>query len=110
GLADVGHRHHQPDQAAQGRGATLSALAALVVALAGLFGRRGGPPGAPPAPPSTARPPVRPDPDRRNRDLEALYAVAVSIGSAGDLRAVAPQTVDLVCGRLRMDAGILYRL
>ncbi|HEU4367914.1 MAG TPA: GAF domain-containing protein [Methylomirabilota bacterium] len=56
-----------------------------------------------PAPPG----PVR---DERSRELSALYAAAVTMGSGSDLVATAEQTLDVVLAVAGMHVGMVYRL
>jgi GAF domain-containing protein/CheY-like chemotaxis protein len=46
----------------------------------------------------------------RSRELDALYAAAVTMGSSGDLIATAEQTLDLVLGVAGERIGMVYRL
>ncbi len=48
--------------------------------------------------------------ERRNRELEALNAIAVTIGRSADLVSTAEETLDVVRGVARMDVGAVYRL
>jgi GAF domain-containing protein/ActR/RegA family two-component response regulator len=48
--------------------------------------------------------------ERRNRELEALNAVAATIGRSADLVTTAEETLEVVRGLARMDLGAVYRL
>ena len=84
-------------------------IAAAGAALALLRSGRPRVPSAPPTPAPTPRPPA-PDVVRGNRELEALHAAAVTMGSSGDLVTTAEQTLDLVLAVAGMHVGIVYRL
>jgi len=47
--------------------------------------------------------------ERRNRELEALNAIAVTIGRSADLVTTAEETLDVVRSVARMDVGAVYR-
>jgi GAF domain-containing protein/ActR/RegA family two-component response regulator/anti-sigma regulatory factor (Ser/Thr protein kinase) len=47
--------------------------------------------------------------ERRNRELEALNAIAVTIGRSADLVTTAEETLDVVRSVARMDVGVVYR-
>ena len=51
-----------------------------------------------------------PEIERRNRELEALYAAAVTMGSSSDLVSTAEQTLDVVLGVAGSPVGMMYRL
>ena len=51
-----------------------------------------------------------PEIERRNRELEALYAAAVTMGSSSDLVSTAEQTLDVVLGVASSPVGMVYRL
>jgi GAF domain-containing protein len=51
-----------------------------------------------------------PDIERRNRELEALYAAALTMGSSSDLVSTAEQTLDVVLGVAGCHVGMVYRL
>jgi GAF domain-containing protein/CheY-like chemotaxis protein len=67
-------------------------------------------PAAPPAPAPREPVPAGPETDRRSRELEALYAAAVTMGSSGDIVATAEQTLDVVRAVAAMDVGLVFRL
>jgi GAF domain-containing protein/ActR/RegA family two-component response regulator len=50
------------------------------------------------------------DVERRNRELEALNAVAATIGRWPDIEITARETLDVVCAVAGMDVGAVYRL
>ena len=87
---------------------TIAAVGAL---LALLRGRRLPAPAVPTpaAAPATAGP-TEPELERRNRELEALHAAAVTMGSRGDLVTTAEQTLDVVLAAARLQVGMVYRL
>src|SRR5262245_66505319 len=51
-----------------------------------------------------------PEIERRNQELEALYAAAVTMGSGSDLVSTAEQTLDVVLGVAGSHVGMVYRL
>src|SRR5262245_65468943 len=51
-----------------------------------------------------------PEIERRNQELEALYAAAVTMGSSSDLASTAEQTLDVVLGVAGSHVGMVYRL
>jgi GAF domain-containing protein/CheY-like chemotaxis protein len=65
------------------------------------------PPAAAPAPPAVAPPPI-PD-ERRSRELEALYAAALTMGSGSDLVTTAEQTLEVVLAVAAMHTGLVFR-
>ncbi len=54
--------------------------------------------------------PSGPEIERRSRELEALHAAAVTMGSKGDLATTAEQTLDVVLAVAGMRVGMVYRL
>jgi len=54
--------------------------------------------------------PSVPEIERRNRELEALYAAAVTMGSSSDLIPTASRTLDVVLGVAGLEVGMIYRL
>ncbi len=54
----------------------------------------------------SAQSPAAPD----SRDLQALYATAVAIGSGTELETTATQTLEAICTRARVDLGMVYRV
>jgi GAF domain-containing protein/CheY-like chemotaxis protein len=48
--------------------------------------------------------------ERRSRELEALYAAALTMGSGTDLAALAEQTLDVVLAVAAMHVGMVFRL
>jgi GAF domain-containing protein/CheY-like chemotaxis protein len=48
--------------------------------------------------------------ERRNRELEALNAISVTIGRGADLATTAEETLEVVRGLAGMDVGAVYRL
>ncbi|HET7876797.1 MAG TPA: GAF domain-containing protein, partial [Methylomirabilota bacterium] len=48
--------------------------------------------------------------ERRNRELEVLNAIAVTIGRNADIVSTAEDTLDVVRGVARMDVGAVYRV
>jgi GAF domain-containing protein len=87
-------------------------IAAAGAALALLRGRRRSEPVGGPASAASPGPaaPAEPEIERRNRELEALHAAAVTMGSRGDLVTTAEQTLDVVLAAARMHVGAVYRL
>ncbi len=79
-------------------------ITAAVVLTQGRSGRRRA---AAPPPPATA---PGPELERGSRELEALHAAAVTMGSSGDLVATAEQTLDGVLAAAGMPVGMVYRL
>jgi len=67
-------------------------------------------PTAPPRPATLPVSPPAPSSERGSRELEALHAAAVTMGSSGDLVTTAEQTLDGVLAAAGMHVGMLYRL
>ena len=90
------------------------ALAAGGAALALLVPGRSRAPASAPATPSPAlvgdHPPPSGPTSAHSRELDALHAAAVTMGSSGDLIATAEQTLDLVLGVAGERIGMVYRL
>ena len=90
--------------------ATSFVITAAAVTLT--LGRSGRPRAAAPAPAGEPPPPTPPGPEveRGSRELEALHAAAVTMGSSDDLVATAEQTLDEVLAAAGMHVGMVYRL
>jgi GAF domain-containing protein/CheY-like chemotaxis protein len=83
-------------------------LAATAVALAFLRGARRRPAAVPGVPaPET---PAAPAEERPSRELQALHAAAVAMGSGSDLAATAEQALEVVLAVAGVRVGMVYRL
>src|SRR5439155_137864 len=49
-------------------------------------------------------------PPTSSRELQALYAAAVAVGSGTELESTATQTLDVICTVARIDLGMVYRV
>src|SRR5207247_2099714 len=64
--------------------------------------------GGSPSPRRTADVPSATPPG--SRELQALYATAVAIGTGAELESTATRTLEVICGVARADLGMVYRV
>jgi GAF domain-containing protein/CheY-like chemotaxis protein len=63
-----------------------------------------------PVAPGGAVPPAAVAASSNSRELQALFATAVAVGSGTELEATATQTLDVICTVARVDLGMVYRI
>jgi GAF domain-containing protein/ActR/RegA family two-component response regulator/anti-sigma regulatory factor (Ser/Thr protein kinase) len=59
---------------------------------------------------SASRPSAAPTASGSSRELQALYATALAVGSGTELESTATQTLDVLCTVARVDLGMVYRV
>ena len=99
-IADAAVERRAATRALVGIGALALVAAASLVALL----TRGGSP----SPRRTADVPSATPPG--SRELQALYATAVAIGTGAELESTATRTLEVICGVARADLGMVYRV
>ena len=91
------------------RFSTALGVLGLLGGLSAWFGRRHGDPAESAGEGPPGNPAASLEPHGRNRELEVLNAIAVTIGRSTDLGAIAAETLDMLRSLTRVDVGAFYR-